>query len=64
MINGFSFNAVTVSNVNTLSTVVVVPPSRFVASSAPLNGTFVVSCTDNKGVTYTSKEIQYNAFAN
>lgn len=48
LIFGYSFDAVVVSIVNTRSTIVVVPPSRVVPSSVPLNGTYVISCSDNK----------------
>ena len=62
-ITGFSFTAATVYPVGTItSTVTVVKPSdpTGIASSAPLAGNFIVSCTDKSGIIQKSPPINYN----
>ncbi len=63
MIYGYSINAITVTNVNSQSTFVAVPPNLGVKSSAPVNGTFTVTCTNKQGQIFTSKEIGFNSQA-
>jgi hypothetical protein len=48
----------------TTSSISLTPPIRGQMSSAPFNGTFVVTCTDNFATQYTSLEIDYAASTN
>jgi len=47
MINGYSINAATITKVDSKSTFTVVPPIKGVKSSAPVNGTYAITCTDD-----------------
>lgn len=47
MITGFSINAATISKVDSKSTFAVVPPIKGIKSSAPVNGTYTLTCTDD-----------------
>jgi len=48
----------------TTASISVTPPPRGQMSSAPFNGTFTVTCTDNFNAAYTSVEIDYASNAN
>lgn len=61
LIIGFSFSSATVSVINSKSTIVVVPPNNAVSSSAPINGTYTITCNDNNGKSYKTREILYTA---
>lgn len=56
-----SANAISVTKGTTTATFAVASPSiGGIKSSAPLNGTYAVQCTDSKNIAYTSKDINYN----
>lgn len=60
-INGFSANAVSIKKVSTVSTFVVVSPNKGgIQSTAPINGTYAITCTDHLGASHTSRDINYN----
>jgi len=45
-ISGYSSKTATITKGTTLSTISVVAPPNGVASSAPLNGRFIITCQD------------------
>jgi hypothetical protein len=45
-ISGYSSKTATITKGTTLSTISVVAPPNGIASSAPLNGTFIITCQD------------------
>ncbi len=45
-ISGYSSKTATITKSTTLSSITVVAPPNGVASSAPLNGTFIITCQD------------------
>ena len=60
-INGFSSTAATVTSVGkTNTTFSVVPPNKGIQSSPPVNGTYVIKCTDTNGNQWSTTDIQYN----
>jgi hypothetical protein len=61
VIEGFSTNAISVKKVSTESTfAIIAPKTGGIQSSAPINGTYAITCSDSLGVSHTSSDINYN----
>ena len=58
-IKGYSINSITATKVGTNATITPTPPIRGVPSSAPINGSYSIVCTDPAGKTWTTPDINY-----
>ena len=58
-IRGFSINSITATKVGTNATITPTPPIKAIKSSAPINGSYSIVCTDPSGKTWTTPDINY-----
>jgi len=59
-ITGYSINSISATKVGTNATIAITPPLKGIKSSAPLNGSYAIVCTDPRGKVWTTPDIKYN----
>jgi len=59
LINDVSTNSISIVKTNTTAAFTVVKPENGVKSSAPLAGSYIITCVDNSGVSWSTDEIPY-----
>ena len=59
-ISGYSINSISASKTNSTATISIIPPLKGVKSSAPINGSYQISCTDPSGRQWSTPDIAFN----
>ena len=59
-ITGISINSISATKANSNATITITPPLKGQKSSAPLNGSYAITCTDPRGKQWTTPDIKYN----
>lgn len=62
-IESFSFSTATFISGGTSASIVVTPPSEVQLSGAPIQGSYIITCTDESGINHSTDDISYNTGA-
>jgi hypothetical protein len=60
-ISSFSFSSVTFLSGGTEASVIITPPEEVQLSGAPIQGSFIITCTDSEGFEWSTDGIPYNS---
>lgn len=60
LINGVTVNAVSITKVTTKSTFTVTTPMLAIQSTPPITGSYVISCVDSAGISWSTNEIVFS----
>ena len=55
-----SASSISITNIDSTASIVIVPPMQGTLSSIPLSGKFIITCTDSAGVPWDSRPFKYN----